>query len=191
MTMNDPLIFDYWTHVILHKLYNNWSGSVEHIDWGYWWGSKDRIWWGRAAPGGKLRTFFRCLMYLIAILSVSILDSLLPLVLVLGRPALNWAKILLQSFILALSLSHAALLYCSLLFLSSILLAPDLGCACLLRLVWVLWSKMLCLGASSSSSVMFHTGSGGTWSWWWSWMWWWWSWVWLVSGNHWDPATIE
>ena len=53
-------------------------------------------------------------MYLMAILSDSILDILLPAGFMRGSLERSCAKDLLASFILALSLSQAALLYCSL-----------------------------------------------------------------------------
>ena len=44
----------------------------------------------------------------------SILDILFPAGFIMGSLDLSWAKDLLESFILALSLSQAAFLYCSL-----------------------------------------------------------------------------
>lgn len=53
-------------------------------------------------------------MYLMAIRRDSILDILFPAGFIMGSLDLSWAKDLLESFILALSLSQAAFLYCSL-----------------------------------------------------------------------------
>ena len=53
-------------------------------------------------------------MYLMAIRRDSILDILFPAGFIMGSLALSWAKDLLESLILALSLSQAAFLYCSL-----------------------------------------------------------------------------
>ena len=84
-------------------------------------------------------------MYFIAIRSVSILESLFPEALVSGSPSLSWAKILLQSFILARSRSQAALLYSSLFTAFSNFLTPALLSPPRERRVWFLWMRIFLL----------------------------------------------